>query len=101
MSRPGEGLTLRDKCREAHRVMNELSDHLERSFLPKVGNLQKITRTRSTLFDPSQIRDVTVRTHAAAILEAEQYSIRLDEEAKSLLTAIAGELDHLLDNGAP
>jgi hypothetical protein len=99
MSRPIEGMTLREKCRDANRVIRELIDHLEQGFLPKVNNLRKVASPRGPTFDPSQIRDVTIRTHAAAILEAEQYTIKLDEEAKQLFNAIATEVEHLVETG--
>lgn len=99
MSRSIESMTLRDKCREANRVIRELIDHLDQGFLPKVQELQRLSRAREQKFDPSQIRDVTIRTHAAAILEAEQYTIKLDEEAKQLFTAIAREVDHVVNTG--
>ena len=99
MSRPVEGLTLREKCRDANRVVRELIDHLEQGFLPKVGSLRKVARARSQSFDPSQVRDVTIRSQAAAILDAEQYTIKLDEEAKQLFTAIAAEVEHLVNTG--
>jgi hypothetical protein len=99
MSRSIEGVTLRDKCREANRVIRELVDHLEQGFLPKVRNLRKLARAREQGYDPSLVRDVTIRTHAATLLEAEQYTIRLDEESKQLFMAIATEVDHLVSTG--
>ncbi len=99
MNRAPEKLTLRDKCRDAARGVREVVDHLENSFLPKVHNLQKLARAREPSFDPSAIRDVTIRTHAATILEAEQYTAKLDEEFRKLLNAIAEEVEHLATTG--
>lgn len=99
MSRSIEGMTLRDKCREANRLVRELIDHLDQGFLPKVQELQKAARGREPKYDPAQIRDVTIRTHAAAILEAEQYTIKLDEEARLLFTAIDREVDQMVNTG--
>jgi len=99
MSRSLEGMTLRDKCREANRVVRELIDHLDQGFLPKVQAMQKLARGREAKFDPSQIRDVTIRTHAASILEAENYTAKLDEEAKQLFTAIAREVEQVVNTG--
>lgn len=99
MNRSLEGVTLREKCRDANRVIREVMDHLENSFLPKVQALRKLARVREPSFDPSAVRDVTIRTHAAAILEAEQYTIKLDEESKQLLSAIAKEVDQLVNTG--
>jgi hypothetical protein len=100
MSRSIEGLTLRDKCREANRVLRELIDHLDQAFLPKVKSLRKLARSREEGSDPSLVRDVTIRTHAAALLETEQYTAQLDEESKRLFEAIAAEVEQLVSTGA-
>lgn len=100
MSRSNDAKTLREKCRDANRVVREIIDHLENGVLPKIHNLRKLVRPREQGFDPSSVRDVTIRTHAAAILEAEQYSIKLDEESKALLTAIANEVEHIVNTGS-
>ena len=100
MSRSIESLTLRDKCREANCVLRELADHLEQGFLPKVKSLRKLARSQAEGFDPSLVRDVTIRTHASALLEAEQYTARLDEESKQLFVAIATEVEQLVSTGA-
>ena len=100
MSRTIEGLTLRDKCREANRVLRELADHLEQGFLPKVKSLRKLARSAQEGYDPSLVRDVTIRTHASALLEAEQYTAKLDGESKQLFVAIATEVEQLVSTGA-
>ena len=100
MSRATDGLTLRDKCREANRVIRELADHLDQAFLPKVRSLRKLARGKEQGHDPSLVRDVTIRSQASALLDAEQYSIRLDEESKQFFTAIASEVDQLVSTGA-
>jgi hypothetical protein len=99
MQRSPEGMTLREKCRDANRVIREVIDHLENSFLPKVQNLRKLARVREPSFDPSSVRDVTIRTHAAVVLESEQYTSKLDEESKMLLSAIAAEVEQLASTG--
>jgi hypothetical protein len=99
MNRSVDDLTLRDKCREANRVIRELIDHLEQGFLPKVRNLRKLARGKEQGYDPSLVRDVTIRTHAATLWEAEQYTVRLDEESKQLFQAIAREVEQLVSTG--
>lgn len=99
MNRAIDGKTLREKCRDANRVVREAIDHIENGFLPKVHALRKLARSREQSFDPSSVRDVTIRTHAAAVLEAEQYLAKLDEESKQLLTSIAVEVEHLVNTG--
>lgn len=100
MSRATDGLTLRDKCREANRVIRELVDHLDQAFLPKAKNLRKLARGKDQSYDPSAVRDVTIRSQVSALLESEQYTIRLDEESKQLFNAIASEVDQLVTTGS-
>jgi hypothetical protein len=100
MSRATDGLTLRDKCREANRVIRELADHLDQAFLPKIRSLRKLARGKEQGYDPALVRDVTIRSQASALLDAEQYSIRLDEESKQYFAAIAAEVDQLVSTGS-
>lgn len=100
MGRAVEGLTLRDKCREANRILRELIDHLDQGFLPKVENLRRLARSREQGYDPALVRDVTIRNHASTLLEAEQYTLRLDEEFKQYFNAIAEEVDQLVRTGS-
>lgn len=95
MGRPLDDLTLRDKCREAQRIIRELIDHLDQAFLPKVKNLRKLARAREPGYNPGVVRDVTIRAQAASLLEAEQYTIKLDEESRQFLTALANEVEQL------
>ena len=95
MGRSLDDLTPRDKCREAQRVIRELIDHLDQAFLPKVKNLRKLARAQEPGYNPAGVRDVTIRAQAASLLEAEQYTIKLDEESKQFLTALAAEVEQL------
>lgn len=95
MDRSLDDLTLRDKCREAQRVIRDLIDHLDQAFLPKVKNLRKLAKAKEPGYDPGAIRDVTIRAQAAGVLEAEQYTVKLDEESRQFLTALAAEVEHL------
>ena len=100
MSRSNEGHTLRDKCREANQTIRELIDHLEQGFLPKVKGLRKLARGLEQGYDPSLTRDVTIRSHASALLEAEQYTAKLDEESKALFASIIADVDRLVTSGS-
>lgn len=100
MSRSLNEMTLREKCRDASRLVKELADHLERGFLPKVHTLYKLSRPHSAQFDATSVRDVTIRTQAAAVLEADLYSTKLDEEVRQLFAAIGTEVDHLVNTGS-
>ena len=55
------GMTLRQKLIEADKLTRELTDHLERGFVPKVHNLRRVTRHGSETENDS-ITDLTVRS---------------------------------------
>ena len=93
MGRPLDDLTLRDKCREAQRIVREMIDHLDQALLPKVKNLRKLARAREAGYDPASVRDVTIRAQAASLLDAAQYLIKLDDESKLFLNALATEVE--------
>jgi hypothetical protein len=94
-------LTLRDKIREAARKSHDLIEHLEHAFVPKAHDLRKVTRPHDLKSDAPPIADVTVRHHAAMVLESDQYTDGLNEEAEALFEAIAVEVDKLATRGQP
>ena len=94
-------LTLRDKIREAAQRSHELSEHLEQAFVPKVHDLRKVTRLPEPNSEAPPVADVTVRHQAAAVLEADQYTDGLNDDAEALFEAIAVEVDRLANQGQP
>ena len=65
MGRSLDDLTIRDKCREAQRVIRELIDHLDQAFLPKVKNLRKLARAQEPGYNPAAVRDKFFQPEAA------------------------------------
>lgn len=88
-------LTLRDKIREAARRAHDLNEHLEQAFVPKVHQLRKLTRPPEPEATP--VPDLTIRHHAAIVLDSENYTAGLDDEATALFAAIVEEVDQILN----
>ncbi len=88
-------LTLRDKIHEAIRRTHDLTDHLDQAFVPKVRDLRKLTKLPDPGSDAPPIADVTIRHHAALILESDQYTEGLDSEGQQLFESIASDVERL------
>ena len=94
-------LTLRDKIREAARKSHDMIEHLEHAFVPKAHDLRKVSRPQDPKSEAPPIADVTIRHQAAKVLESDQYTEGLSEEAEALFEAIATEVDKLATRGQP
>lgn len=94
-------LTLRDKIREAARRSHDLMEHLEHAFVPKAHDLRKVSRPQDSGSEAPPIADVTIRHHSAMVLESDQYTEGLNQEAEALFEAIATEVDKLATRGQP
>jgi len=94
-------LTLRDKIREAARRSHELIEHLEHAFVPKAHDLRKVVRPHDPKSETPPIADVTIRHQAAMVVESDQYTDGLSEEAEGLFEAIAVEVGKLATRGQP
>ncbi|MBC8115898.1 MAG: hypothetical protein H7062_16045 [Candidatus Saccharimonas sp.] len=94
-------LTLRDKIREAARRSHDMIEHLEHAFVPKAHDLRKVSRPHDPKSEAPPIADVTIRHHAAMVLESDQYTEGLNAEAEALFEAIAVEVDKLATHGQP
>ena len=78
-----EEMPLRDVFTEAERVARELLDHLENGFLLKVQGLRELVEVSDRGVGPDDVEDVTVRNHAAQLLDRARFAdnlySRLDE----------------------
>ncbi|MBS0203569.1 MAG: hypothetical protein JSS49_11760 [Planctomycetes bacterium] len=88
-------LTLRDKIREAARRAHDMNEHIEHAFVPKVHQLRKLTRPTEPEVTP--VPDLTIRHHAAIVLDSEKYTVGLDDESTELFAAIVDEVDQILN----
>lgn len=84
-----EDMTLREKFTGAERMCRELVDHLERGFAPRAKSLVKLVRPEKdgTEID-MDVEDVTVRNHAALVVESDDFARALYEKLGEYLAAI-------------
>jgi hypothetical protein len=69
-----DNLTLREKLRNVEKLTRELTDHLEKGFIPKARSLRRLAR-RGT--DPEQretVSDVAVREAVSTVVKSDQYT---------------------------
>jgi hypothetical protein len=93
-------LTLREMLVEAERLTRELSEHLDQAFLPKCHELSRLVRPING--EPPDLRaleDVTVRTHAARILESETFTDAVFEKLAEYSQAIDHAVGRIVVEG--
>lgn len=79
-------LPLRDQCRNAEHLVQRLIDHLEKGFLPKARKLKELLEEATA--DEEGVEDVTIRSHAASVLESERFSAELCDEVTNYFDSI-------------
>lgn len=92
--KPLHHLTLREMCNELERMLNELEEHLDRGFQPKVKALRKLAKTSDA--DPELTKDITVRNHAADLLKSEFFTDELYEKIRKYFEAIDHSVSHIV-----
>ncbi|HBN78010.1 hypothetical protein [Rubinisphaera italica] len=85
-----EKMTLREKLTEADRLMRELVDHLDNGFIPKARNLSRTIQEHGS--NTESLSDMSVRQHAAEIIDDHRFSERLYQKIGALLVAIDGDV---------
>lgn len=88
-------MTLREHLIVAERLTQELIDHLERGFTPKLHSLRRLVRGDEASATASQTRDNTVRDHAKVLLEAEEFTDRVYKKLHGHFSAIDAELSRI------
>lgn len=97
MSDPSvEQMTLRQRCTAVERLVSELVEHLDRGFVPKARGLRKLVRNRDPETDGEPVTDVTLRNHAALVLESDRYTETLYAKGERLFSAIQQELEAIV-----
>lgn len=91
-----EQLTLREKFKGAERLSRELTEHLEQGFIPKVHELMRLVQPLRTGVFPTDVQDVTVRNHTAAVLESEQYSDQLWEKLEAHCVGVKNDVTRIV-----
>jgi hypothetical protein len=74
MGKSPDELTLRDRVVAAIRLNRELVEHLDQGFVPKVHQLRRVTRPPKA-GDDAPPGDKTVHAQAAAVLEADHFTV--------------------------
>jgi len=91
-----EGMTLQEKVKKSEVLVRELIEHLELGFLPKLKNLQKISRVGRSQSQLEEIADLTIRTHVSQMLDSEQFTESLFEKLSNLTTALEKDMNDVL-----
>ncbi|MCC7423989.1 MAG: hypothetical protein IT428_27305 [Planctomycetaceae bacterium] len=97
--RPVDQYTVREMFTEAERLARELSDHLEKGFVPKVGALARIVRPPKAGEESPLIEDGVVRTHSAQVLESDQFTEKLYDRLHSFCEAVEKNMDRIISGG--
>ncbi|MDG2390331.1 MAG: hypothetical protein P8M30_13550 [Planctomycetaceae bacterium] len=91
-----ESMTLQDKVKKSEVLVREMIEHLELGFLPKLKNLQKISRVGNSQSQLEDIADLTVRNHVVQVLESEQFTESLFEKLSVLTNALEKDMNDVL-----
>ena len=99
MSSSIDQLTLREKVREAERVLRELVEHLEMGFIPKVHELKKLSRQHDPASGSPPVADVTIRSYVSAVVESDRFTGGLVESFDNYLNAIQKDVSEVVNRG--
>ncbi|MCA9118039.1 MAG: hypothetical protein KDA79_23365 [Planctomycetaceae bacterium] len=92
-NRPAAELTLRELFLEAERTSRELVDHIERNLLPRNQELRSLAAPARM----EEVRDVTIRTSAASLLESSRFSDKLSRRLTELSRAIDEQVQQMVN----
>lgn len=100
VDRPIENLTLREMFIDSERLSRELIEHLDRGFLPRTHDLARLVRpVNGEPPDIDKVKDVTVRTHAASLLESEIFTEQVFEKINKYCAAIDSTVARIVSEG--
>lgn len=83
-----DNMPLRELFSNAERIVRELSDHLEKGVLPKLADLERALRSASEPGRRDELPDSSVRSQAANILSADDFTEKLCRQLDDYLKAI-------------
>lgn len=89
-----ESLPLRDRLRLAEKMVRELTEQLENTYLKNVRELQRVTSEGGP-----PVGDMTVRMGVARVLETDQATDALWKETRIAVQSIKDEFDRVLREG--
>lgn len=82
--RPLEQMPLRELFVHIEHQARDLAEHLELNFLPKLQALDESVQPKNE----DQVRDITVRTRAAQVLESDKFTLQMLQKMHDCLNAI-------------
>lgn len=88
-----EQLTLREMLFEAERLTREMNEHLQQGFLPKARDLRRLVKQQNA--NAENVKDITVRTNVARVLESEEFTRGLLEKMEEYFAGIDNALSEL------
>ncbi|HUG89672.1 MAG TPA: hypothetical protein VML55_02490 [Planctomycetaceae bacterium] len=97
--RPLGQLTLSEKFVDAERMARELMDHLDRGFLPRIRELQKLVEPADGQPLNDEVEDLTVRIHAARVLESDLFTEELYARLERYCRSINADVSRILTGG--
>jgi hypothetical protein len=92
-----EQLTLVDMFKQADQTTRAIMDHIERGFLPKVSDLERLVRPDSdTSGQQHDVTNLRVRNYAASVVSSDDFtheqSRKLDDYLKAIEVEVSREL---------
>lgn len=92
-----DNLTLREKLRNVEKLTRELSDHLEKGFIPKVHKLRRLARRGNDPEHRESISDIAIREAVSTVLQSDTYARNLSDQTKRYLRSIQIDIDKMFD----
>lgn len=88
-------LPLRELFVASERLLNELSEHLEQSLLPRIAKLQACTAESARSQTGDEVSDSSVREAAMALTTSDDFAQLLIEKLESMLEETAQRVARL------
>lgn len=96
MGKSIEGMTLQEKVKNTELLIRELIQHLEMGFVPKLKQLQKVSRVGKSQSQLEDIADLTVRNHVSQVIETEQFTDELYQRLKEYTEALEKDMQTVI-----
>jgi len=91
-----EQLPLIDVFKEVDQVCRAVMDHIERGFLPKVNDLERLVRPNSEAANQPDVTDLRIRNYAGTVLTSDEFTheqcCKLDSYIESIDQEVTREL---------
>lgn len=94
MSPDPESLPLRDRLSHAEKLVKELSDHLQNTYLSRVRDLERQTEANA-----APVGDMTIRMNVAKALEADATAMKLWKDTRKFLRSATNDVERIIREG--